>query len=129
MSSSYGHAAGGPSPGGPASFHPGAHSNISSLSSLKNTTQVPSQHMGSSHSKANTPISSSSFKGLSAAVTGGIGFKRVFASKRKKSEDLLAKSAEHDLCRPLSSLSTSQVNTYCLYLTIITRLMLLSSDT
>lgn len=106
MSSSYGHhAAGGPPPGGQASFHSGAYSNISSLSSLKSPTQVPSQHMGSSHSKGNTPPvpSSSSFKGLSAAVTGGIGFKRVFASRRKKSQDLIAKSAEHDLSPPLST--------------------------
>ena len=112
MSSSYGHhAAGGPSPGGQASFHSGAYSNIS-LPSLKNSTQVPSRHMGSSHSKGNTtPVpSSSSFKGLSAAVSGGIGFKRVFASRRKKSDD--AKSAEHDLSRPLS---TSEVNTYYIY--------------
>ena len=102
MSSSYGHhAAGGPSPGAHASFHPGAYSNISPLAPLRSqSTQVPSQLMGSSHSKSTNPGPSSSFK---AAVSGGIGFKRVFASKRKKSLDTSARSAEHDLPRPLSS--------------------------
>ena len=102
MSSSYGHhAAGGPSPGGQASFRPGAYSN--NLYPLRNSTPDPSQLMGSSHSKSTNPGPSSSFK---AVVSGGIGFKRVFASKRKKSLDLSARSAEHDLPRPLSSVDT-----------------------
>jgi hypothetical protein len=114
MSSSYGHhAASGPSPGGQASFHPGAYSNISPLAPLRKSTQVPSQLMGSSHSKSSNP-GPSSFK---AAVSGGIGFKRVFASKRKKSLDLSARSAEHDLPRPVSTVDTSpEVNTYYNYL-------------
>ena len=112
MSSSYGHhAASGPSPGGQASFHPGAYSNISPLYPVRKTTQVPSQLMGSSHSKSSNPGPSSSLK---AAVSGGIGFKRVFASKRKKWLDLSARSAEQDLPRPLSSAvdTSPEVNTY-----------------
>ena len=87
MSSSYGHhAARGPSPAAHASFHPGPYSNsITPLYPLRNTTQDPSQLMGASHSKSSTnPAPSSSFK---AAVSGGIGFKRVFSSRRKKSLD------------------------------------------
>ena len=120
MSSSYGHhAAGGPSPGAHASFHPGTYSNISPLYPLRKSTQDPSQLMGSSHSK-NTPPSSS-FK---AVVSGSIGFNRVFASKRKKSLDLSARSAEHDLPRPLSSVDTiPEVSYHLLYLYIITTLI------
>ena len=96
MSSSYGHhAAGGPSPGAQATLHPGAYSNNTPLYPLRrSSTQDPSQLMGSSHSKSTSNSGSSSFK---AAVAGGIGFKRVFASKRKKSMDLSARSAEQDL--------------------------------
>lgn len=103
MSSSYGHhAAGGPSPAAQASFL--AYSNISPLYPQRKSTQDPSQLMGASHSKSTNAGPSSSFK---AAVAGGIGFKRVFASKRKKSLDLSARSAEHDLPRPLSSVDSS----------------------
>ena len=93
MSSSYGHhAAGGPSPGGQASFHPGAYSNITPLYPLRKSTQDPSQLMGSSHSKSTpNPGPSSSFK---AAVSGGIGFKRVFSSRRKKSQDLSTRTVD-----------------------------------
>jgi hypothetical protein len=53
--------------------------------------------MGSSHSKSTNPgPSPSPFK---AVVSGGVGLKRVFASKRKKSLDFSARSAEHDLPR------------------------------
>ena len=110
------HAVGGPSPGGQASFHPGAYSNISSLPPLRDT-QHPSQHMGSSQSSpVSSPSSVASFKGLSAAVAGGIGIKRVFATRRKKSEDLFPKSAEHDLrSSPPSSSSAPQVTHYFNY--------------
>ena len=94
------HAAGGPSPGAQSSFHPGAYSNISSLSH----TSPPSQHMGSGHSKPTKPSpppppptsSSTALKGISAAVAGGFKIKRAFAAKKKKSQDFLPKSAEHD---------------------------------
>jgi hypothetical protein len=92
MSSSYGHhAAGGPSPGGQASFRPGAYSNIAPLYPLRKSTEDQSQLMGSSHSKSTNPGPSSSFK---AVVSGGIGFKRVFSSRRKKSLDLSATSVD-----------------------------------
>lgn len=119
MSSSYGHhAAGGPSPGAHASFHPGAYSNISPLAPLSQSTQVPSQLMGSSHSKSTNPGPQASSSAFKAAVSGGIGFKRVFAYKRKKSLDMSARSAEHDLPRPLSSAvdTSPEVNTCYNYL-------------
>ncbi|KAF8800278.1 RhoGAP-domain-containing protein [Phlegmacium glaucopus] len=96
------HAFGGPHPGGPSSFHPGAYSNISSLSPLRH----PSQNMGSSNSKSAPssapPSISSSSSAFKAAVAGSIKIKRVFTTKKKQDHPFL-KSAEHDSPLPLSS--------------------------